>query len=436
MIRSPKIQHALSKDFASVDFWVTYCLCFEDSFASRGLRGNSRSVSILRVQNQKGFKGIMKKISSKVVTLGVLGSLGTLAAACGSSTTSSTSSTNWAMESSAMAGGGMNALIAAAQKEGTLTVTTLPANWANYGTIMADFTKKYGIKIKDVNPNGSSAYELSSIKSLKNSSRGPDVVDVGPSFALAGDQAGLFAPYQVSSWNQLPSTMKQSNGDWYYDYGGYIAIGYNAGVISVPPTRFADLTNPEFKGGIALDGNPTQAGAAFGAVYAAALANGGSLDNIQPGVDFFKHLSQIGNFIPVAATPAAIESGQVKATIDWDYLQVAAQQAVAGKVDWKVVVPSDGLYASYYAQAISKYAPHPAAARLWEEFLYSSLGQNLFLQGFARPAELTAMTTAGTVNQGFLATLPAVSGTATFPTQSQLTAAQQVVLSNWASVSG
>ena len=41
--------------------------------------------------------------------------------------------------------------------------------------------------------------------------------------------------------------------------------------------------------------------------------------------------------------------------------------------------------AGYYFQAINKDAPHPAAARLWEEFLYRDEGQNLLLGGGARP---------------------------------------------------
>ena len=54
----------------------------------------------------------------------------------------------------------MNGLVAACKKEGPLNVITLPANWANYGTIMKDFTAKYGIKINDANPDGSSQDEI------------------------------------------------------------------------------------------------------------------------------------------------------------------------------------------------------------------------------------------------------------------------------------
>ena len=39
------------------------------------------------------------------------------------------------------------------------------------------------------------------------------------------------------------------------------------------------------------------------------LANGGSLDNAQPGLDFFKKLNDAGNFVPVIAKAGTIAQG-------------------------------------------------------------------------------------------------------------------------------
>jgi len=89
---------------------------------------------------------------------------------------------------------------------------------------------------------------------------------------------------------------------------------------------------------------------------------------------------------------------------------------------WKVVIPSDASYAGYYSQAISKTAPDPAAARLWEEYLYSATGQNLWLQGEARPIELPSMVKSGSVDEAAYKALPAApSGPLTFPTEAQIT---------------
>lgn len=340
--------------------------------------------------------------------------------------------TNWATVESISAGGGMTALVRAAKAEGTLTVTTLPPTWANYGAIMAAFKHKYGIQITDTIPDGSSQDELNEITHEKN--RGPDVVDVGLPFAVDGAQAHLFSPYKVQEWSQLTPQEKAANGDWYFDYGGYISIGYDASRFKVAPTSFADLLKPEFKGAVGLDGNPTQAGAAFSAVYAAALANRGSFANIKPGIAYFQKLAKVGNFVTAQADATTIGSGQVGVSIDWDYLNAAYSAGLKGKIDWKVVIPTDAHYVSDYVQAISRYAPHPAAARLWEEFLYSNTGQNLFLGGLARPVLLPDLIASKTVNGKWLKELPPVSGTVTFPTLAQQTAAKAIVVQGWPSV--
>jgi putative spermidine/putrescine transport system substrate-binding protein len=119
----------------------------------------------------------------------------------------------------------MNALVAAAKKEGQLNVITLPANWANYGTIMKDFTAKYGIKINDANPDGTSQDEINAVNQLKGQSRAPDVLDIGNSFAVKADAQGILAPYRVASWSDIPASAKASDGTYYADYGGYVAIG-------------------------------------------------------------------------------------------------------------------------------------------------------------------------------------------------------------------
>jgi putative spermidine/putrescine transport system substrate-binding protein len=363
---------------------------------------------------------------------------GSSAAGGGSSSSASAApSANASTATSAAAFGGMDALVAAAKAEGQLNVITLPKNWANYGAIMDAFTAKYGIKITDANPEGSSQDELNAIKQLKGQGSAPDVVDVGGSFAITGTQAGDFAPYQVATWNDIPAAAKESTGAYYADYGGYVAIGYDSSKVKVPPTSFKSLLAGSYKNQVAIDGNPTQTGSAFAAVYAAALSNGGSLANIAPGVSYFKSLKQAGNFVPVEGTPATVQSGQTPILVWWDYLLASEVQPV--DKNFKIVIPTDGVYAGYYDQAISATAPHPAAARLWEEFLYSTQGQNLFLGGSTRPIEMAAMTTAGTIDQSLAAKLPAVPGsssTLTLPTSAQVTTAGSVVAQQWPSVSG
>jgi putative spermidine/putrescine transport system substrate-binding protein len=328
--------------------------------------------------------------------------------------------------------GGLDALVKAAKKEGTLHAIALPRDWANYGALIDGFKKKYGIKIEVENPDGSSQDEINAVTSRKGQDRAPDVLDLGSSFALSAAQQGLLAPYKVTAFADIPEGQKDAQGRWFNDYGGYISIGCDAKKVKECPKTFKDLLKPEYKGQVALNGNPTKSGSAFGGVYAASLAGGGSFDDIQPGLDFFAKLKKNGNYTPVESTPATVEKGETPISIDWDYLNAGYADEFKSKgVDWTVTVPTDGQFSQYYSQAINKDAPHPAAARLWQEYLYSAEGQNLWLGGYARPALMTAMETAGTLDKTAAAKLPTVSGTPKFPTEAQQAKAKTVLAQGW-----
>ncbi|XKJ41900.1 extracellular solute-binding protein [Streptomyces sp. 147326] len=328
--------------------------------------------------------------------------------------------------------GSMEALVAAAQKEGKLNVIALPPDWANYGEIIKAFEAKYKIKVNSENPDASSADEIAAVKSRKGQDRAPDVLDLGIAFARSGAAEKLFAPYKVTAWDKIPGSQKDADARWYNDYGGYVSIGCDAARITTCPKTFADLLKPEYKGKVALNGNPTKSGSAFGGVYAASLANKGSFADIQPGIDFFGQLKKSGNFIPVESTPATVEKGETPISIDWDYLNAGYAEQFKGKgVDWKVTVPADGVFAQFYSQAINVDAPNPAAARLWMEFLYSAEGQNLWLKGHARPVLLPVMTEDGTADKDAVTKLPQVQGTPAFPASAELDRAKATLAEKW-----
>ena len=324
--------------------------------------------------------------------------------------------------------GGMDKLIEAARKEGTLNVIALPPDWANYGEMLKSFQDKYGIKINSAQPDANSQDEINAARQLKGQGRAPDVFDLGINVALAN--TSLFAPYQVAEWKDVPDRLKDASGLWVSDYTGYMSIGYDAAKVPAP-TSVDDLLKPAYKGKVALNGDPTQASAGFHGEMMAAVANGGSADDIAPGVEFFKKLKAAGNLLPVDPTPATIAAGQTPVVIDWDYLNLAQTIALKGKLDWRVVVPKNAVVGAYYVQAINKDAPHPAAARLWEEYLYSPEGQNIWLKGFARPVLADVMLRNGTIDRKAFAKLPPASGTPVVLTPDQLRKAQDYLQSHW-----
>jgi putative spermidine/putrescine transport system substrate-binding protein len=349
-------------------------------------------------------------------------------AACGSSGgggSASCSETKAKTATSASDCGGMDALIAAAKSEGKLNVIALPRDWANYGALLDGFAAKYNIKITSDNPDGSSQDEVNAVKQLGSTSRAPDVLDVGMAVALANTD--LFAPYKVQTWDDILTSQKEPTGLWFQDYGGFMSIGYDSA--KVPEIKnFSDLEGAAFKGKVALNGNPKQANAALNGVMMANLAVGGTIDDVSKGVDWFHKLKTLGNFSKTQATTATVKNGTTPVVFDWDYLSAAHGKDVP---TWKVFVPSNAILGGYYAQAISKSAPHPAAARLWEEYLYSNEGQNLWLKGLARPVRQAAMEKAGTIDAAAAAKLPPVNGTPQFMSADQATAAKNYVVAHW-----
>jgi putative spermidine/putrescine transport system substrate-binding protein len=361
-----------------------------------------------------------------VISLAALG----LAACGGPPDKKSDSTTEAASATSAKDLGGMSALVKAAKNEGTLNVIALPPTWANYGKIITAFEDKYGIKVTSAQPDAASQDEINAANTLKGTKRAPDVFDLGQSVALANTD--MFAPYKVATFDSVPKQFKDANGTWVNDYGGFMSVGFDTK--KVPEvTSLDDLLGAKFKGKVALNGDPTQAGAAFSGVVMAAIANGGSADDVAPGVDYFGKLKEAGNFLPVDPTPATIESGQTPVVIDWDYTNAAE---TAKLPSWKVVVPEGAAVGGYYYQAINKDAPHPAAARLWQEFLYSDDGQNLFLGGGARPVRADAMKSDGTLDAATYDKLPAVQGDPVLLTEKQTKTAADYLSKNWSKVAG
>jgi putative spermidine/putrescine transport system substrate-binding protein len=325
--------------------------------------------------------------------------------------------------------GGVDAVCAAGKTEGQVTLIATPNNWANYGQMITDFQTKYGIKVQSDKPDANSQDEINQATQLAGTGRQPDIFDLGSVVAAA--HTDMYAPYQPAGWADIPDTNKESTGLWINNYTGFESIAYDTKLGDI--SKVADLKDPKFKGKVALNGDPLKASAGFNGVVMAALANGGSADNIGPGVDFFKSLADSGNLLPVDPTDATVASGQTPIVIDWTYNQGGLIASLAPKgITWKVIIPSDAApVAAFYNEAINKDAAHPAAARCWVEYVFSDAGQNTWLKGFALPVRLGAMQKAGTVDATALAAVGAPTTPPVQLTQAQIDTATKYLTDNW-----
>ncbi len=337
----------------------------------------------------------------------------------------------------------LDALYAAAKKEGQLTTIALPHDWCGYGDVIAGFKKKYpGIKVNELNPDAGSGDELQAIKANKNNKgpQAPDVVDVGLAFGPAAKKEGLIQPYKVSTWDSIPASAKDKDGYWYGDYYGVMAFGINKDLVKQTPKDWSDLLKSEYANDVALAGDPRTANQAILAVMAAGAASGAKLGKAsgEAGMKFFAELNKKGNFVPVIAKSGTIAQGATPIAIAWDYNLLAWRDSLKGNPPMDVVVPKSGVMAGVYVQAISAYAPHPNAAKLWMEYLYSDQGQLGWLAGYCHPIRFNDLAKRKVIPQKLLDALPPAEGyaKAVFPTLDEQAASKKVIVDSWDKVVG
>ena len=338
---------------------------------------------------------------------------------------------------------GLDDLVAAATKEGQLTVIALPHDWCGYGAVIDGFKKKYpGITVNELNPDAGSGDEIQAIKANQGNTgpQAPDVIDVGLSFGPTSKTDKLIQPYKVSTWDSIPDSAKDADGYWYGDYYGVMAFLVNDDIVKTAPKTWADLQKSDYANAVALSGDPRVANQAIQSVFAAGLAtNGGDTKTAgDAGLKYFAALNKAGNFVPVIGKAAPLAQGTTPIVTTWDYNALAWKDGFAGNPKTEVVVPSDAVVAGVYIQAISAYAPHLNAAKLWEEYLYSDEGQILWLAGYCHPIRFNDLAKGGKIPADLLAKLPAAElyAKAVFPTLDEQAAAKAAVTKNWDSLVG
>ena len=336
----------------------------------------------------------------------------------------------------------LDALYEAAKAEGQLTTIALPHSWCGYGDVIEGFKAKYpGITVNELNPDAGSADEIEAIKANQGNMgpQAPDVIDVGLSFGPSAKADGLIQPYKVSTWDSIPDSAKDADGYWYGDYYGVMAMLVNKDLVSTVPADWSDLLNADYSASVALAGDPRASNQAIQGVYAAGLsATGADEGAADAGLKFFADLNAAGNFVPVIGKAASVAQGTTPILLAWDYNLLAFRDSFEGNPETEIVVPATGVVAGVYIQAISAYAPHPNAAKLWMEYLYSDEGQLGWLAGYCHPIRFNDLAAKGVIPQDLLDALPPAAAyeKAVFPSIEQQNAAKATITGQWDAVVG
>lgn len=380
-----------------------------------------------------------RRTAGRVFTASLIAGL-SLLAACGSdeASTAPTTTEGDSEESTttAAAGDPIAALYEECKANGSkVNLIALPDEWANYKGILQSFRDKFpGVENPVASPDASSKEEMEAVQTLAGQDDMPDNVDVSPAIAQEMVDADLFEPYVLTSDAEIPTGLKDSANNWTAAYYGIMAIVTNTTIVANAPTTFADLAKPEYKGLVALNGDPREAGSAFAAVMAASIANGGSADDIMPGIQFFADLKKSGNLGGTDVTKETVLSGETPIAIDWSYNVpgLRADLEAAG-LTVEVNFPSDGIYGGFYGQGVVKDSPHQACSKLWMEHIFSDEGALGYLEGGAVPARIDALVKAGKVTDDMKVNLPPdeLLSQVSFLTPAQIAAAKATLAEQW-----
>ncbi|MEG0156586.1 MAG: ABC transporter substrate-binding protein [Anaerovoracaceae bacterium] len=275
------------------------------------------------------------------------------------------------------------ALCAKAKSEGELVSLAMPDTWANWEETWDDLTAFYGIVPQD--KDMCSEEELNAFKQGEG-----DICDVGYSYAEKAEREQLTLAYKTSYWNEIPTWAKDDDGDWIVSYTGAMAFMVND-KLQDPPRTWKEVLAGPYSVSIS---NVSIASQGQYAIYAAALALGGTAKDPQAGISAFMDLAKAGRLkVTPNGRDGALDS-QADVIILWDYLafgyrEKAREKAVAR--DYHIFIPSDGSVTIGYASLINKKAKNPHGAALAREYILSDAGQINLARGYAMPIRSVAL---------------------------------------------
>ncbi|MHB8776165.1 MAG: extracellular solute-binding protein [Anaerolineales bacterium] len=264
---------------------------------------------------------------------------------------------------------------------GTLISYNTPEQWANWGAVLKAFTEKTGVQApSDPKNSGQTLAALEAEAAVPQA----DTAYFGIVFGIQAAKKDLLAPYKPALFDEIPDTLKDPDGKWMTIHQGTIAFLVNTDQIKdIPvPQCWKDLLDPKYKGKVGfLD--PTQAAVGYSVVVAGNLAMGGTLDNWDPGMEYFAELYKNGLSLPAQTATAMVQQGEIPILIDADFNGYKLKNIDQASIT--VVIPCEGSIAIPYVISLVKNAPHPELGMALIDFVLSDEGQKLFTESYLRP---------------------------------------------------
>ncbi len=262
-----------------------------------------------------------------------------------------------------------------------------PAQWANWGAVLAAFTTETGISAPSDPKNSGQT-----LAALEAEAAAPqaDTAYYGIVFGIDAAEKGLVDAYQPDGFADIPTALKDADGRWMTVHQGTVAFLVNTEELGGAPVPqcWADLLKPEYKDKVGfLD--PTQAAVGYSVLTAANLALGGTLENFDPGMDYFSKLYGNGLNLPAQTATAMVQQGEIPILVDADFNGYKLRNIDQAPVE--VVIPCEGSIPLPYVMSLVKDAPRAENGRALLDFALSDAGQQLFAKSYLRPIRAVAV---------------------------------------------
>ena len=277
--------------------------------------------------------------------------------------------------------------IAAPAAADTAICYNCPPQWADWASQLKAIKENLDIDVPHDNKN--SGQTLSQLIAEK-ANPVADMAYYGVSFGIAAKNEGVVEPYKPANWDEIPEGLKDPDGHWFTIHSGTLGLFVNVDALdgAPVPTSWADLLKPAYKGMVGyLD--PSSAFVGYAGAVAVNRAMGGSLDNFDAAIDYFKKLGENDPIVPKQTSYARVLSGEIPILFDYDFNAYRAKYKDEANVQF--VIPEEGTVVVPYVMSLVKGGPNPEKGKAILDFIMSDTGQAVWANAFLRPVRASAM---------------------------------------------